>query len=196
MTKSTAKSKEKSKLGGARPGAGRPRLSVDEKISRGTFREDRATADELRAAGASAEAIDEAFDRELWQLWGSVEVLIPDELSEAWKKLPAADAVLAEGDYVFSELARRIVAGEIKTSSEMMRWWARKIVKFGPEYFRDERPQVAAPQRCDETSEKIAEQYRLLAAHEAARKANGTFRPLSSFRAVQNAAHYTRLGAR
>ena len=42
MTKSMAKSKENSKRGGARPGAGRPRISDEEKKRRGTFRPDRA----------------------------------------------------------------------------------------------------------------------------------------------------------
>ena len=125
MTKSTTKSKAKSKRGGTRPGAGRPRLSVDEKLDHGTFREDRATADELMLNDATDEKTDEQFERELHALYDANVVadealVLPDDVTDE-----------AEWQWGCRELAKKILAGHVKPRSpSIFSAWARAVV-FG-----------------------------------------------------------------
>lgn len=117
------KSKKKSSHGGARPGAGRPRLSVDEKLSHGTFREDRATADELMLNDASDEKTDEQFERELHFLYDAH--VVADEA------LVLRDDVTDEAEWRWGcrELARKILNGRVKPQSpRMLSAWARAVV--------------------------------------------------------------------
>lgn len=119
------KLKKKSSHGGARPGAGRPRLSVDQKLSHGTFREDRATADELMLNDASDEKMDAAFERELHALYDANVVadealVLPDDVTDE-----------AEWQWGCRELAKKIMAGRVKPQSpRLLTAWARAVA-FG-----------------------------------------------------------------
>lgn len=137
------------------------------------------------------------FEDELVQIYNRLDQEMTatlDELYEReWSKLSVEAAKNAEMDHVFGLLAQKVLSGEARVPSPILfRSWAKRWVSSHSEPSARE----SAPPRRSELSEKIAQLRRESDEREAERKANGTYRPLSSFRAVQNAAHYTRYRGR